>query len=167
MTANLNVEVVGVKDAIRSLNKIEPGLRKQFQAEVTQIAQPAIREAQSRYSAAGVPLSGMAYNWTDKKSGRKLFPYNPAKAVKGVKVKLEGDRRVTASILIIQSDPATAVFESAGRKNPNRLGQSLGALAPGRTRILGGAVYSKTAQISQGIRDASLRVVNRVNRELR
>ena len=61
MSADLNIEVVGVKQAIRSLNKIEPGLRKQFQAEVTQIAQPAIVEAQRRYTGLGVPLSGIAF----------------------------------------------------------------------------------------------------------
>lgn len=159
------MDVVGVKDAIRSLNKIEPGLRKQFQAEVTQIAQPAIVEAQRRYSAAGVPLSGMAGNSTNR--GRKLFPYNPAKAAKGVKVKLEGDRRVTASIVITQTDPGTAVFEAAGRANANRLGNSLGALASGRTRIIGPAVYSKSGEIARGIYQASLKVVERVNRELR
>lgn len=165
MTTDLNVSVVGVKDAIRSLNKIEPGLRKQFQAEVTQIAQPAIQEAQRRYSAAGVPLSGMAGNWTNR--GRKLFPYNPAKASKGVKVKLEGDRRVTATIVITQTDPGTAVFEAAGRANPNRLGDSLGTLNPGRTRIIGPAVYSKSGAIARGIYEASLRVVDRVNKDLR
>jgi hypothetical protein len=164
MSADLNIEVVGVKQAIRSLNKIEPGLRKQFQAEVTQIAQPAIVEAQRRYTGLGVPLSGMAYKWTSK--GRQLFPYNPAKAVKGVKVKLEGDRRATATIVIIQSDAGTAAFESAGRANPNRLGDSLGALAAGRTRIIGPAVYSKSGQIARGIYEASLKVVERVNREL-
>ena len=165
MTANLNVDVVGVKDAIRSLNKIEPGLRKQFQAEVTQIAQPAIVEAQRRYTGLGVPLSGMQYNWTSK--GRKLFPYNPAKAAKGVKVKLEGDRRVTATIVITQTDAGTAAFESAGRANANRLGDSLGALSPGKTRIIGPAVYSKSSEIARGIYEASLKVVERVNRELR
>lgn len=165
MTPDVNVSVVGVKDAIRSLNKIEPGLRKQFQAEVTQIAQPAIQEAQRRYSAAGVPLSGMQYRWNNR--GRQLFPYNPAKAIKGVKVKLEGDRRVTATIVITQSDAGTAAFESAGRANRNRLGDALGALAPGRTRIIGPAIYSKSGQIARGIYEASLKVVERVNRELR
>ena len=30
MSVDMNMTVVGVNDAIRSLNKIEPGLRKQF-----------------------------------------------------------------------------------------------------------------------------------------
>ena len=95
-----------------------------------------------------------------------MFAFNTAKAVKGVKVKLEGDRRATATIVIIQSDAGTAAFESAGRANPNRLGDSLGALAAGRTRIIGPAVYSKSGQIARGIYEASLKVVERVNREL-
>lgn len=160
-----SIEVVGVKEAIRSLNKIEPGLRKQFAAEVTQIAQPAIIEAQNRYATRGVPLSGMARNWNS--SGRKLFPFDPRKAIRGVKVKLEGDRRVTASIVITQSDAGTSVFETAGRNNANRLGDSLGSLAPGRTRIFGPAVYSKTREITEQVKQATLKVVRRVESELR
>lgn len=165
MSATVNTEVVGVKDAIRSLNKIEPGLRKQFAAEVTEIAKPAIEETRKRYAAQGLPLSGMARNWQSK--GRKLFPYNPAKAAKGVKVKLQGDRRKLATILIQQSDAGTAVFETAGRKQANPLGDSLGNLPANRTRILGPAVYSKKKQIEGKIEQATLKVVQRVNRELR
>lgn len=164
MSASANVEIVGVKEAIRSLNKIEPGLRKQFAAEVTRIAQPAIQEAQSRYQGRGLPLSGMARKWSS--NGRRIFPYDVAKAVKGVKVKLEGDRRTVATIVITQSDAGTAVFESAGRKQDNPLGQSLGNLSPGRTRIIGPAVYSKSREISKQIYDASMEVVRRVQKEL-
>jgi hypothetical protein len=167
MSATLNTQVVGINEAIRSLNKIEPGLRKQFAADVTKIAQPAIQETQRRYTALGIPLSGMARNWTDKKTGRKLFPFSPARAVRGVKVKLDADRRTVATILIQQYDAATSVFESAGRKNSNPLGNSLGSLQPGRTRILGPAVTSKTDEISKEIEQAAVQVVNRVNRELR
>ena len=49
MTATSNIEIAGIKDAIRSLNKIEPGLRKEFQQEAARIAQPAIEEAQRGY----------------------------------------------------------------------------------------------------------------------
>jgi len=164
MSATLNTQIVGVNEAIRSLNKIEPGLRKQFAADITKIAEPAIQETQRRYSALGLPLSGMARNWQSR--GRALFPYNPAKAVRGVKVKLDSDRRRVASILIQQNDAGTAVFESAGRANPNNLGNSLGALPAGRTRIIGPAVYSKAGQIADGIEQATLEVVRRVQREL-
>jgi hypothetical protein len=163
MTATSNIEIAGIKDAIRSLNKIEPGLRKEFQQEAARIAQPAIEEAQRGY--VGVPLSGMAYNWS--KDGKKLFPYDPAKAARGVKVKLDAARNAIAVIVIQQTNVAAAIFEAAGRKTPNRLGQSLGPLPSGRTRIIGPAVYRKRGAITREMEQAALRIVNQVNRELK
>ena len=72
MTVNSSIEVVGVRDAIRSLNKIQPGLRKQFVADANRIAAPAIQEVQRGY--AQIPLSGMARAWTQ--NGKKIFPFS-------------------------------------------------------------------------------------------
>jgi hypothetical protein len=165
MPVSAKVEIVGAKDAIRSLNKIEPGLRKEFAAEATRIAQPAIVEAQGTYQRIGMPLSGMSRNWTA--GNRKIFPYEVAKAVRGVKVKLQGDRRVTSVILIEQRDVATAVWETAGRANPNRLGDQLGQLSPGRSRVLGPALFRKRAEVQGEMEQAMLNVVRRVEKELK
>ena len=165
MPVSAKMEIVGAKDAIRSLNKIEPGLRKEFAAEATRIAQPAIQEAQSQYSRIGVPLSGMESNWTA--GSRKIFPYNVAKALRGVKVRLQGDRRVTSVILIEQRDVATAVWETAGRATPNRLGDQLGQLSPGRSRVLGPSLFRKRAEVQGEMEQAMLAVVRRVEKELK
>jgi hypothetical protein len=165
MPVSAKVEIVGAKDAIRSLNKIEPGLRKEFAAEATRIAQPAIVEAQGTYQRIGMPLSGMSRNWTA--GNRKIFPYDVAKAVRGVKVKLQGDRRVTSVILIEQRDVATAVWETAGRANPNRLGDQLGQLSPGRSRVLGPALFRKRNEVQGEMEQAMLNVVRRVEKELK
>jgi hypothetical protein len=159
------MEIVGAKDAIRSLNKLEPGLRKQFAADATRIAQPAISEAQRRYSSVGVPLSGMTRNWAS--NGRKIFPYNVAKASRGVKIKLQGDRRVTSVILIEQRDAATAVWESAGRKTENPLGNALGFIKPNTSRVLGPSVFSRRDEISGEMEKAILEVTRRVEKELK
>ena len=165
MPVSAKMEIVGAKDAIRSLNKIEPGLRKEFAAEATRIAQPAIVEAQGTYQRIGMPLSGMSRNWTA--GNRKIFPYDVAKAVRGVKVKLQGDRRVTSVILIEQRDVATAVWETAGRANPNRLGDQLGQLSPGRSRVLGPALFRRRAEVQGVMEQAMLNVVRRVEKELK
>jgi hypothetical protein len=159
------MEIVGAKDAIRSLNKLEPGLRKQFAADATRIAQPAISEAQRRYNSVGVPLSGMTRNWAS--NGRKIFPYNVSKASRGVKIKLQGDRRVTSVILIEQRDAATAVWESAGRKTDNRLGNALGFIKPNTSRVLGPSVFSRRNEISGEMEKAILEVTRRVEKELK
>jgi hypothetical protein len=159
------MQIVGAKEAVRSLNKLEPGLRKQFAADATRIAQPAISEAQRRYSSVGVPLSGMTRNWTS--NGRKIFPYNVSKAPRGVKIKLQGDRRVTSVILIEQRDAATAVWESAGRKTENPLGNALGFIKPNTSRVLGPSVFSRRNEISGEMEKAILEVTRRVEKELK
>jgi hypothetical protein len=159
------MQIVGAKEAVRSLNKLEPGLRKQFAADATRIAQPAISEAQRRYSSVGVPLSGMTRNWAS--NGRKIFPYNVSKASRGVKIKLQGDRRVTSVILIEQRDAATAVWESAGRKTENALGNALGFIKPNTSRVLGPSVFSRRNEISGEMEKAILEVTRRVEKELK
>jgi hypothetical protein len=165
MPVSPSIQIVGAKQAVRSLNKLEPGLRKQFAADATRIAQPAISEAQRRYSSIGVPLSGMTRNWAS--NGRKIFPYNVSKASRGVKIKLQGDRRVTSVILIEQRDAATAVWESAGRKTTNALGDALGFIKPNTSRVLGPSVFSRRNEISGEMEKAILEVTRRVEKELK
>lgn len=163
MTVNTTMEVAGVRDAIRALNKVEPGLRKEFTAEAQQIAKPAIEHVQESYVA--VPLSGMNRRWTSK--DRRLFPFDLAKARRGVKLKVDASREATSIINIQQTDPGTAVFETAGRATANRLGESLGPLRPAHTRILGPAVFRRRRQIEGAMQRLAVNAVERVNRELR
>jgi hypothetical protein len=159
-----DISVLGINEAIRSLNKIEPGLRKEFNNEARAIAQPATDAVRSAYKF--VPLSGMNRQWKDSKSGRKLFPWNLDKARKGVDVVFNTDRRSLGTITVVQRDAATAIFESAGRKTVNPLGESLGSLSPGRTRIIGPVVYSKINEITAVMEKFAIGIVQRVNREL-
>lgn len=163
MTTNTSIQVVGVRDAIRSLNKVEPGLRKQFVQDANLIAQPAIQEVQRGYTK--VPLSGMARKW--EKDNRKIFPFSVARAVSGVKLKVDASREATSLIYITQTNVAAAVFEAAGRTNPNSLGDSLGQLKPGHTRVLGPAVFRKRREIEREILKASMDAVSRVQKELK
>jgi hypothetical protein len=137
MTVNTTISVVGVKETINALKKIDPQLQKDFRAQANEIAQPAINAAKDVYTQ--VPLSGMAYKWSSR--GRQLFPFNVAKAKSGVKLRIDTRRNAVGVILIEQKDPATAIFETAGRANPNRLGDQLGFVGAGRTRLIGPAVY--------------------------
>jgi len=162
---NTNVSVLGINDAIRSLNKIEPGLRKEFNNEARAIAQPATDAVRSAYRF--VPLSGMNRQWAGPAvNGRKVFPWNLDKARKGVDVVFNTDRRSLGTINIVQRDTGTAIFETAGRKTSNPLGNSLGTVLPGRTRVIGPVVYSKINDIEQVMYEFALKIVNRVNREL-
>ena len=137
MPASTTIEVVGVKQTINSLRKIDPQLQKDFKADAIAIAQPAVQAAKNVYR--DVPLSGMQYKWAQ--NGRKIFPFVPGKAANGVKMRFDTRRNAVGVILIEQKDVAAAVFETAGRANSNKLGNALGFVSAGRTRLIGPAVY--------------------------
>jgi len=162
MTTNTTIQVTGLKETIRSLNKVEPGLRKQFVQEASRIAQPAIQEVQRDYTK--VPLSGMARKW--QQDGKKIFPFSVARAVSGVKLKVDASREAVSLIYITQTNVAAAVFEAAGRTHPNSLGDSLGHLRPGHTRILGPAVFRKRNEIEREMLRAVNNAMDTVQREL-
>ena len=139
MSAKVDISVVGVKNTINKLGKLDPELQKQFKADATAIAQPAINAAKAMYTR--VPLSGMSRDWKQKKDGRKIKGFDVTKAKNGVQMKFDTRRNAVGVILIIQKDQAAAIFETAGRANRNSLSDNLSPVQAGRTRLIGPAVY--------------------------
>jgi len=146
MPATTTIEVVGVKNTINNLRKIDPQLQKDFKAQATQIAQPAINAGKSVYNV--VPISNFAKDWNNKTATgtRRIKGFNVEKAKAGVKMRFDTRRNAVGVILIEQKDQAAAIFEQAGRKNPGgRLDVSLRIagypVEAGRTRLIGKAVY--------------------------
>jgi hypothetical protein len=163
MSTKTTIEVTGLKEAIRSLNKVEPGLRKQFVQDATRIAQPAIQEVQRGYEREY--LSGMARNW--QQGGSKKFPFSIARAISGVKLKVDASREATSLIYIQQMNAGAAIWESAGRKTRNPLGESLGDIPrPSHTRNLGPSVFRKRKDIEREMLKASMDAIKLVQREL-
>jgi hypothetical protein len=113
MPVSATVQIVGVKQAINSLRKIDPQLQKDFKAEATAIAQPALNAAKAAYTQ--VPLANMKYRWNDR--GRKVFPFTVSSAQAGVKMRFDTRRNAVGVILIQQMNQAAAIFEGAGRKD--------------------------------------------------
>ena len=162
MSATTTIQVVGVKETINALKNIDPQLQKDFRTSATAIAQPAINAAKDVYTQ--VPLSGMAYKWASK--GRQLFPFSVTKAKSGVKLRIDTRRNAVGVILIEQKDPATAIFETAGRANSNRLGDQLGFVGAGRTRLIGPAVYKARKGIEAEMKKMILETAQTVRRAM-
>ena len=164
MAVSTTIKVVGVKDTINALKKIDPQLQKDFRTKANQIAEPAIKAAKEMY--AEIPLSGMKYNWTSPGRDRKNFPFSVAKAKSGVKLRIDTRRNAIGVILIEQKDPAAAIFETAGRANANRLGDQLGFVGPGRTRFIGPAVYRARRGIEDEMKKMILETASVVRKSL-
>ena len=143
MPVNSTVEVVGLKQTINGLGKIDKQLQKDFKTDATQIAQPAINAAKAVYTK--VPLSGMNRKWQQEGRTRANFPFVVSKAKNGVKMRFDTRRNAVGVILIEQKDQGAAIFEVAGRRTNNRLDDSLRIagypVSAGRTRLIGPAVY--------------------------
>jgi hypothetical protein len=171
MSASASIQIVGVKEAINGLRKIDPQLQKDFKADATAIAQPAIDAGKAAYNQ--FPLSGMKYRWSDR--GRKIFPFTISSAQSGVRMRFDTRRNAIGVILIEQKNAAAAVFEGAGRKDTNRLGTSLDAVSPergfamampGRTRLIGPAVYKARRGIEREMEKMILLTIKQVQKEL-
>ena len=162
MSAKVDISVVGVKDTINKLRKLDPELQKQFKVDATVIAQPAINAAKAMYTR--VPLSGMSRDWKQKKDGRKIKGFDVDKAKNGVQMKFDTRRNAVGVILIIQKDQAAAIFETAGRANRNSLSDNLSPVQAGRTRFIGPAVYRSRRGIEAAMKHtiaAATRTVQR------
>jgi hypothetical protein len=118
----MKTEVFGIRDAVKTLKKLEPEVFKEFRKEAGTALKPITLEAQSTLNNAGpAPLSGMARKWVYK--GRQLFPWSQTKAVRGVKVSLRPSK--AAFLSVQQKDAAGAIFDIAGRATTNRFGEAL------------------------------------------
>jgi hypothetical protein len=106
----------------------------------------------------------MKYKWTQR--DRKLFPYTTTKAVNGVRMRFDTRRNAVGVILIEQKDPAAAIFETAGRANANKLGNALGFVGAGRTRLLGPAIYKARRGIEAEMQKMIVKTIRTVQSEI-
>ena len=164
MAVDTRIELVGVKETIKALNKIEPELRKQFNRDAKAIAEPVLSQARAQYPE--MPLSGMARNWKDK-TGRPIFPWNANKARRGLRVKIDTSRKATNVIYLQQADRAGAVFEAAGRRSDDPLARLLGPLKAHNTRVLGPALDSQQGAVERGFEQLARDTMATVQKELR
>ena len=114
-------QIEGVKEAMRALRKIDPEMRKTFNANVKAIVAPMTSAMQSNYNDSRFP-SGTKRNWRESDGKRLTFPLTAAKASRGVKVKIDTNRRSGAAITVMQTNAGASVFDKAG--NSTRLGRA-------------------------------------------
>ena len=171
MPASTTIEVVGVKQTINSLRKIDPQLQKDFKADATAIARPAIYAGKAVYR--DVPISNFANDWNNKTATgvRRIKGFNVEKARAGVKMRFDTRRNAVGVILIEQKDQAAAIFEQAGRRNPgSRLDNSLRIagfpVSAGRTRLIGPAVYKARRGIEAEMTKMIAKTMRTVQSEL-
>lgn len=119
-------KVIGLEQTLRELRKVEPEYVKAFRKEARQNASEAITAIKVEFdhtargwSNANYPLSGMRRG--SLLAGRDVR-WGKQKARRNIKFKLGGPRKssrkgkVFRMFSLIQSDPAGAIYDMAGKK---------------------------------------------------
>jgi hypothetical protein len=142
MPATVKTEIVGVKDTIKALRRIDPEFRKEFNRAAKDIVAPMVSEAKSLYPT--LPLSGMARSWTPKSFS--IFPWQIAKVRSGVKVKTSTRRNKESVLYVSQGTPSAVLFETVS--NNKVLGQRIRARSD---RVLWPLAEKHAPRINRGV----------------
>ena len=161
----ITTEVVGIRDAVKTLKKLEPEVFKEFRKEANTALKPIVLDAQATLNKAGpAPLSGMARKWTSK-TGRQIFPYVQTKAVRGVKVSLRPSK--AAFLTVQQKDGNGAIFDIAGRSTSNRFGQALSMRFGNASRSMWPAAEANETKVRDNLADVVQSVAQKTETKLR
>ena len=161
MAVSTRTEIVGAKEAIKALRKIDPELRKQFNRDAKAIVAPIIDDAKNNYPQN--LLSGMQRRWTQR--GNQKFPYDAAKARKGLKFKVDTSRRGGSTIRVQQMDPAASIIEFAGKKTANRLASGLDRFAR-PARFMWPAAEKELPAVAEAVQATIEDALKEINRKL-
>lgn len=121
--ARTGIQVFGIKEDLKTLNKLAPDLRRQITKDYRALMQPTISDARNNLpTGIGVTvMRGFGRKW------RHIFPWDKAVANRNITVKIDtrrarqrnmdkGAQYETLSAFIIQQkNPAGIVFDIAGR----------------------------------------------------
>ena len=171
----MTIEVVGLKEALKTLNSIDKSLRRQITKDFKEIMQPVIAEAKNLVPDEP-PLEGMRYSWTTKR-GLKILPWNYKKAERtitaftsGKKVRDTGlgFRQNLATFGMKWSGPEALLFDMAGKAKPGSpLAQNLSAKYGSPSRAMWKAYTTKAEQVNDKVADLVKRVMREANGELK
>jgi hypothetical protein len=118
------VEVKGGRELRRALKKYTPDLAKEVNQEMASYLKPVVRQAKS-YLPAQAPLS----NWGKETASAETINYRPFPRYNGLKARRGVGYTTVPSkpnkkgfsylAQIFNSEAGGAIYETAGRKNPN------------------------------------------------
>jgi hypothetical protein len=167
MSATAQIEVYGLKEALKELRQVDPDLRKTINKEAKELAKPAIDDAKASYPPR--LLSGMERKWTQR--GNQKFPYSQQKAQRGVGVKVDVSKRNSSTISIIQKDPAASIIDMAGKQGGSnaqgaRFISALTLQFGLPSRVMWPAYDRNAGAVEQNMVELVGRVMDAVNRNL-
>jgi hypothetical protein len=175
VAVSAGVEVYGIKDALKELNKIDKSLRREITKDYKQIVSSVINDAKAAVPSYP-PLSGMNRQWKTK-SGYDIIPaggWNGAVAQKFLAAKIStrkvkefrGDKVNVGTFRLVWTGLANQVYDISGRKSSNALARALNAKWGRASRLLWPAYEKNKSQVDDEMLKLCERVMDEVSRNL-
>jgi hypothetical protein len=164
--ASARIEVVGLKDALKTLNKVDKSLRRKITTDYKQIVAGVISDA-NRLVPTQAPLSGMSRNWSTR-SGFQLLPWIPgykqkiAAKINTRNIKEFGGNKTNVGTFVIQWKGATGTMFDTSMAGP--LGRALTARYGSRSRVMWKAYEQNQNDVMSEMERLVKRVMDEANR---
>jgi len=166
-----SVEVLGLKEALKELNRINPSLRRQITRDFKQIVKPVITQAETMLPS-GAPLSGMArpwagksgadiMSWLDDRVKKNLKAFTSGKAVRDAP---SGFRQNLGIFGIRWAGPQATIFDMAAE---GTLGTNLTNTYGQPSRVLYRAYNAASGDVERQVTDLVNKVMESTNNAMR
>jgi len=172
-TVATQIELVGIKEALRELNKIDKVARRQVTKDYKEIVSPVIDSAKAMTPAIP-PLSGMGYRWNPGYRG-DVFPWNDAASDRTIKPFVSGKKPKQfggftshlATFGIRWSSPGATVVEMSGKgRVPTDKGREMVKNLTIRYGQPGRFLWRAYLQHADEVNDNVKKLMNRVMRDV-
>ena len=173
MPVSLDMEVAGVKDALRELRTFDRALSNDLRRNARKIMQPIVKDAQRQIPTQA--LSGWDNKWVSAKSGVQLLPWDGYTARQYVKAKTStkqpreyaGITRDISAFYVSWAGGVNALFDMAGRKNKSVMAANLTGKFGPPSRIMWPAAEKNAPEVEAQMKDVIDRLMTAYNTKIR
>jgi len=170
-SVTVDVTVLGIKDALKQINSIDPKLRRAITKEYKSIVAPIVKSAQEAYPELP-PMSG----WS--RAYKSLGVWDAGKVKKGVQAKVNtrkarnrnlakgADYETIGTFIVYQKTGWGSIFDMAGRKTSSPMVEVLNARFGNASRSMWPAYEQNKEQVDREMAGLVKQVMNEVDRYL-
>jgi hypothetical protein len=170
-SVTVDVTVLGIKDALKQINSIDPKLRRAITKEYKSIVAPIVKSAQDAYPELP-PMSG----WS--RAYKSLGAWDAGKVKKGVQAKVNtrkarnrnlakgAEYETIGTFIVYQKTGWGSIFDMAGRKTSSPMVEVLNARFGNASRSMWPAYEQNKEQVDREMAGLVKQVMNEVDRYL-
>jgi hypothetical protein len=170
-SVTVDVTVLGIKDALKQINSIDPKLRRAITKEYKSIVASIVKSAQDAYPELP-PMSG----WS--RAYKSLGAWDAGKVKKGVQAKVNtrkarnrnlakgADYETIGTFIVYQKTGWGSIFDMAGRKTSSPMVEVLNSRYGNASRSMWPAYEQNKEQVDREMAGLVKQVMNEVDRYL-